>query len=250
VKTGSVAVGFLDPGEWSASFGQSLIDLYLTDAIGSRRMVPNGRQLRNYCGTGGLVAGRNEIAKKFLDDTECEWLFMVDSDMGFAPDTVDRLIDAADRYERPAVGALCFALRRAGHGDGHSDRHVIVPTLYDYVETDDDHGWQSIVDYPVDQLVQVAGTGAACLLLHRRALGKVRMEYGDRWFNPLSVGDKTFSEDLSFCMRLAAVKVPLHVHTGVRTSHYKGGVYLTEHAFVRQPELHAAPAPEGAAADA
>jgi hypothetical protein len=54
-------------------------------------------ELRELCGAAGIVEGRNSIAAAFLDKTECEWLFMVDSDMGFAPDTVDRLIEAADR---------------------------------------------------------------------------------------------------------------------------------------------------------
>jgi hypothetical protein len=37
-----------------------------------------------------------------------------------------------------------------------------------------------------------------------------------------------FSEDLAFCIRLAACGIPLHVHTGIRTTHDKGGVFLDE----------------------
>lgn len=233
--SGSVAVGFLDAGEWSYSFGQSLIDLYLTDACGSRRMVPRGKQLRNYCGTGGLVAGRNEIARQFLDATDCEWLFMVDSDMGFAPDTVDRLIKSADKYQRPVMGALCFALRRAETAPLHVTKYVTVPTIYDFVETDSEVGWLTVVDYPREQVTKVAGTGAACMLVHRRAFGKVRQTYGDRWFDPIThPHGTTFSEDLSFCVRLAACDIPLHVDTSVKTSHYKGGIYLDEAVFDAQ----------------
>lgn len=239
MKGGSVAVGFLDPGSWSHCFGQSLINLYLGDAVGSRRLVPHGKQLRNFCSTGGIVAGRNEIARQFLDLTECEWLFMVDSDMGFAPDTVDRLIASADRYERPVVGGLCFALRRERSTELHAQKYRVVPTVYAWEERDTEVGFRAVPDYPRDQLVPVSGTGAACMLVHRRALGKVRQKYGDRWFDPIThpTGPTTFSEDLSFCVRLSACDLPIHVDTSVKTVHDKGGVFLDEEEFDRQMVL-------------
>jgi hypothetical protein len=240
VKRGSVAVGFLDPGHWSHCFGQSLIDLYLTDAFGSKRLVPHGMQLRDNCQAGGIVAGRNDIARKFLDDTECEWLFMVDSDMGFSPDTVDRLIASADPVRRPVVGGLCFALRRETAGDCYGQKYVVVPTCYELVQSDAEVGFRSILDYPRDSLMQVSGTGAACLMIHRTALHRVRGKYGDKWFDPIThpVGPTTFSEDLSFCVRLAAIDLPVFVDTSVRTTHDKHGVFLDELEFDRSVALH------------
>lgn len=228
MKPGVVTVGFLHAGEWSASFGQSLKDLYLADAFGSQRIIPNGKELANYCGAGGLVSGRNEIAQQFLDNTDSEWLFMVDSDMGFASDTVDRLIEAAHPSERPVMGGLCFALSRNGRGDHHVTRFLTLPTLYEFVETDDDAGFLPMRAYPRDQVVKVDATGAACLIAHREALLKVRERYGS-WFEPIThPHGNTFGEDLSFCVRLAACDIPIHVDTSVKTSHYKGGVYLDE----------------------
>jgi GT2 family glycosyltransferase len=161
---------------------------------------------------------------------------MVDSDMGFAPDTVERLIASAHKYDRPVVGALCFALRRAASDALHVTRYVTIPTVYEFVERDDEVGFRSNPDYPRDQLVEVAGTGAACMIVHRRALFKVREKYGDEWFTPVThpTGKTTFSEDLSFCLRLAAAGIPVFVDTSVKTSHYKGGVYLDEGAFLAQ----------------
>lgn len=242
MKRGTVAVGFLDPGEWSHCFGQSLIDLYLADAHGSQRMVPHGKQLRNLCQAGGIVAGRNEIAQQFLDATECEWLFMVDSDMGFAADTVDRLIASADPVTRPVVGGLCFSLRRESPGEFYGTKYVVVPTCFEYVDTESEVGFRSIIDYPRDELLSVGGTGAACLLIHRTALHRIREKFGPCWFDHVThPGGTTFSEDLSFCVRLAAVDLPVFVDTSVRTTHDKHGVFLDEDEFDRCQALHRTP---------
>lgn len=244
MKPGTVAVGFLDPGEWSHCFGQSLIDLYLTDAFRSKRMVPHGKQLRDHCTAGGIVAGRNAIAGKFLDETDCEWLFMVDSDMGFAADTVDRLIDSADPTERPVVGGLCFSLRRDTAGEFYGQKYVVVPTCYEFVDSEDEVGFRSIIDYPRDSMLQVGGTGAACLIIHRNALVAVRDKFGPTWFDPITYpgGGPTFSEDLSFCVRLAACDLPVWVNTGIRTTHDKHGVFLDEDEYDRCRALHNIPA--------
>lgn len=243
MKPGTVAVGFLDPGRWSHCFGQSLIDLYLVDAFGSKRMVPNGNQLRQNAQAGGIVDGRNKIAAQFLDKTSCEWLFMVDSDMGFAPTTIDELIGSAHPVHRPVVGGLCFGLRKDAAGEFYGQKYVVVPTAYALVDDETEVGFQSIVGYPRDAMLQVDATGAACLLIHRSALDKVRERVGDHWFDHVATPDgaTTFSEDLSFCLRLSAVDVPVFVNTAVRTTHDKGGVFLDEDEFDRCRALHAVP---------
>jgi hypothetical protein len=243
ISRGGVVVGFLDNHHWSACFGLSLRDLYLRDAsTGEHRIIrPGGIELRKVAGTGGVPEGRNEIVREFLDATDGEWLWMVDTDMGFAPDTVDRLLDAADEHARPVVGALCFASRRATGGEFHSEINGIIPTIYGYVELEDEMGFCPVDSYPRGQLVKTAGTGAACLLMHRRVLRKARTKFGDAWFNPIThpsgnPGGKprTFSEDLSWCVRLASIDEPVYVHTGIRTVHHKGHVWLSEDMFLAQ----------------
>ncbi|MFI7042582.1 hypothetical protein ACIBI0_38395 [Microbispora rosea] len=245
MKRGAVTVGYLDAGQWSASFGLSYRDLCLFDAASSRRIVrPGGTELRQMCGTGGIAEGRNEVARAFLDTQDAEWLWFVDTDMGFRPDTVDRLVASADRYAAPVMGGLCFALRRTSPGGAlHAPEFAIIPTCYSYAEMDDEVGFLPMKDYGRDQVIKVAGTGAACLLIHRDVLTRVREQYGPAWFDPITHpsgyrgGRRVFSEDLSFCVRLAALDVPVHVNTAVKTSHEKGGVYLTEDAYDKQMAL-------------
>lgn len=241
MKRGTVVVGYLDDGHWSACFGLSYRDLLLHDMMGSNRIIrEGGKELRQLCGTGGIVAGRNKVTEQFLDATDGEWLWFIDTDMGFGADTVDRLVGYADQYRKPVVGGLCFKLTRQARGEFHAEKWMIQPTVYDLLEVDGEIGFLPRMGYERDTVVPAAGTGAACLLIHRRVLERVRAEHGDVWFDPithptgLKGKPRTFSEDLSFCVRLQSVDVPVHVATGVRTCHEKGGVFLDEDAFDRQ----------------
>jgi hypothetical protein len=72
-------------------------------------------------------------------------------------------------------------------------------TQPDAEEHDDKVGFRFIPDYPADELVEVSATGAACFVVHRTVLEKIRANYGDRWFDRVDHPRGTrFSEDLSF----------------------------------------------------
>lgn len=235
---GSVIVGLIDNGQWSACFGLSYRDLMLHDLGSKQRFYKAGvGEMRKVVGTMGVASARSQIAADFLDRTEGEWLFFIDTDMGFSPDTVDRLVSTAHPKNRPVVGGLCFSLRPLPAGDFYAERYGMQPTLYEYVELEDEVGFRPMLDYQRDAVVQVAGTGAACLLIHRTVLEKVRERCGDRWFDPIThpTGDKgkprSFSEDLSFCIRCQSVDIPIHVNTSVKTTHEKGALYLDESTF-------------------
>ena len=243
---GSVVPGFLDDGHWSACFGLSWSELLLWDLNGPRAVMNDKAQfLRKVAGTGGIPDGRNEVCRRFLD-SEGEWLRFIDTDMGFGPDTVARLMASADEHKRPVMGGLAFAQRRVEPGPFHAERYGIIPTIYDYTEIADEAGGPPEVGfmprqhYPRDTVTQASGTGAACMLIHRRALTKVRAQYGDEWFSiathptGLKGGPRHFSEDLSFCVRLQAVGIPVHVNTAVKTVHEKGGVFLEEELYLAQ----------------
>ena len=166
-----------------------------------------------------------------LDESKATWLFMVDSDMGFDPDTVDRLVESAGT-DHPVVGGLAFALKTDGRSSLHGIKYRPVPTLYDWVEDDKVAGFTPRLEYPRGELVKVAATGGACLLIRRDALAAVRDKYGDVWFDTIRhKKGGHFSEDLSFCIRLAGVDIATHVDTGIRTTHDKGGVFVDEAFF-------------------
>lgn len=235
----------VDGGEWAACFGLSWTEMMLFDQAVSQRMIrPGGQYLRKVAGTMGVAAGRNEICAAFLA-SDAEWLFMVDTDMGFAMDTVDRLVESAARNEARVLGALCFAQKQdpdLAPAPFYGARLRIQPTLYAYTEVDatGEKGFRSMTRYRRDGYQEVGATGAACLLIHRDALTAV----GRDPFTPMTVTsaggkgtNRTFSEDLSFCIRVSAAGFAVGVDTSIKTTHYKGGIYLDEVQFAMQQEM-------------
>lgn len=220
---GSVLLAYLHPNEISHSFHDSLNRLIGYDLANSARIVRGGGMAAFRCGSGGLVEARNKVVRHLLDQTSAEWLMLIDVDMGFEPDAVERLIDAADPVERPVVGGLCFGLKEV-ETDGMGGWLVRpFPTLYDWArDRDGTFGFRIRRDYQPNTLTRVAGTGAAFMLIHREVLAKIRAELGDVWFDQSKQTDgKPVSEDLSFCYRVNAAGYPVFVHTGVRTTHHK-----------------------------
>jgi hypothetical protein len=58
-------------------------------------------------------------------------------------------------------------------------------------------------------------------------------KYPGEWYHRIPARDGAMGEDLSFCMRAQALDIPIHVHTGVRTTHAKR-IWLSEHDFLAQ----------------
>lgn len=241
---GTVIPGFVDAQEWAACFGMSWADLLLYDQAGPQRIIRDGgKYFRNIAGCMGVASARNEIAHNFLA-TDGEWLFMVDTDMGFEPTTVDRLVASAEANKVPVLGALCFAQKKDPdliQGPMHAARLRIQPTIYRYAEIEKtgERGFRSVTKYFRDSFQYAAGTGAACILIHRSALLAVGPEPFMPITDPIGAGNgmpRTFSEDLSFCVRVQGAGMEMGVDTSIKTTHYKGGIFLDEVTFAMQEE--------------
>lgn len=233
VTPGSVVVGYLDNGSWSACFGLSYRDLTLYDFMRKRRIIRNGgKELRSLCTSGNLPDSRNDVVRAFLTTTDGEWLFFVDTDMGFPKEIVEDLIQTADVRESPVIGALCFAARRGPVLNMYADTYHVHPTMYE--KNPGKTGFTPYPLYPIDSLVPVDATGTAAILIHRSVLEAVQEKYGTDWFSRIRTEDDDgyYSEDLSLCIRLAELGIPMHVNTGVRTIHHKGLVYLDEDLYL------------------
>lgn len=218
---GEVVAAWVHPTEVDASFMHSMLALVGRELLGEQRLL---QWMPTRCGSGGIIAARNEVASAFLE-SESEWLWWVDTDMGFAPDALDRLLAVADPESAPFVGGLCFAqMERAPDGMGGFVTEII-PALYQWHEGSDGRsGFVSWRNYPRNTVAEVAGTGSAFVLIHRTVFEKVaeQFEHGhwyDRMVNPLT--GQLLGEDLSFCARARMAGFRIHVDTGIRTTHRK-----------------------------
>lgn len=218
----------------STSFTQSLMAMLIHDSMNRQHLtsplfLPT-TPLR-------LADNRNMACRIMLDESDADWLLFIDSDMGFPPDAVDLLLAAADPASVPAIGALCFGMRK-GEPDGMGGYDSLpFPTIFDWRQ--EPPGFIVRHDYARDAITRVAATGAAFLMLHRSVLEAMRAGAGDTWFDraKLSPETDTMGEDMSFCLRLGGFGLPIYVHTGVRTTHLKpvhvDETFYREQRFVR-----------------
>ncbi len=224
VAANRVVIAFIHPGETSAYFTTSLIGSLLYDRATARRIV----NLFNEWSSANVSASRNNLTARFLDETDADWLWWIDADMGWDPDALDRLLEVADPETHPIVGGLCFG----ASGD------ALFPTIYQWAEIDGQLTTVRIRDYERDGVVQCAATGAAFVLIHRSVLEQMREREFSKafpWFQETELGGQPVGEDLTFCIRAGLLKHKVHVHTGVKVGHHKSTL-LTEALFDAQRE--------------
>jgi hypothetical protein len=210
--TSQVVIGYVHPGTVRAEFCASLLAVCMEGATPVAQVLA--------VGSGPNIShARNTVCRQFLEQDRADWLFMCDTDMWFERDMIDRLTAAADPAARPVLGALCFS-QNTDNGGGEP-----YPTMYELTERPGgDLAFVRYKRWPEDTVMRVAGTGAAALLIHRRALEAVEKRAADPaapWFRESQTKTALMGEDLTFCLRCAAAGIPVHVHTGVRAGHMK-----------------------------
>jgi glycosyltransferase involved in cell wall biosynthesis len=218
--------------EVTHSFSQSLLHLMLHDASHGGHIVDGG-YIPTRCGTNGLVGARNLAIKTFLEVGKGDWLLWVDTDMGFERDSVEKLLAVADPIERPIVGGLCFGQKETDEDGYFGYRTSARVTIFNWVQTDPNNpAWFTArAWYPPNSVVPCAGTGSAFILIHKTVFERIAEEYGPVWYDQLKGDDgELIGEDISFCVRANALQFPIHVHTGVRTTHMKH-LWLSETDF-------------------
>lgn len=152
IPRAGVYVGNISAGQNSTTFTRSLANL--VDFDRSHQLGVFRGVLWQESGA-NISKGRNELASKFLATEDGEWLLLIDSDMEYPPEVIIRLLACSVLTGARMVGGLCVFIGALGP----------IPTLYQYRTHDAITGVQ--FDYPDDTQLQVAATGAACLMVHR-----------------------------------------------------------------------------------
>jgi hypothetical protein len=226
-KADTVVIAFIHPGQMSAYFTTSLLATMLYDVKGGRHVAG----LLNEWSSANVSSPRNNLTRQFVDDYTADWLLWIDSDMGWEPDAVERLLAVADPAKAPIVGGLCFGM--AGG--------KLFPTIYQLAQRDGALTTIRVGEFPDDSMLQCAATGAAFLLIHRSVLVAIRAREFNKtfpWFQEGELNGLPSGEDVTFCLRAGLCGFPVHVNTGVAIGHHKSQL-LTLEAFREQstPEV-------------
>ncbi len=173
--------------------------------------------------TGSLGMERDMAVVNFLN-TDSEWLFWTDTDMGFKRDTVRNLMAAG----APIVGGLYFGQSSFRKDEYGGYELATWPLVYDY--TEDKKAYRPRMEYARDSLITCDGTGSGLILIHRSVFETIAGKQGkNEWYAPHPVY-RGRSEDLSFCTRAQDAGYDIHVDTRVKATHHKN-IWLGEQYY-------------------
>lgn len=226
--TDRVVIAYIHPGETSAYFTQSLMNLLMFDQATSRRVVG----CLNEWSSANVSSSRNSLTQQFLDNYDAEWLLWIDADMAFEHNSLDRLLQSANKDTHPIVGGLCFGATMGR----------LFPTIYQMAKNADAAiTTVRVNDYPQDSLVPCAATGSAFVLIHRTVLEDMRAKNFNAafpWYQETELAGQPCGEDITFCLRAGIVGHAVHVDTGLLIGHHKSTV-LDHATFQAQKEAAA-----------
>lgn len=136
---------------------------------------------------GSLVYHSRNILAQAAVDNDMDYVLWIDSDMAFAPDTFDKLLEDIQKPGVDMVAPIMFCRREP-----------FDPVIYDGVK----YGFGEVAanimhDYPRNSLFEVDAVGFGMILMKTEVIKSVQTEFGKNPFN-LVPG---FGEDLSFCIR-------------------------------------------------
>ena len=230
----AVTVAYVHSENVSHSWHLAMREMLAHDISHNRRVIAGGWIATRY-GTGGIAKARNETVEAFLAQP-FGWLMWVDTDMGFPGDGVDRLCQFADPVFRPIVGGLCFGMDVASDFDHTMTTRA---TIYDWAGDNHDSGLVVRNDYLPNELTRCTATGSAFVLVCRNVFVEVAKKFGPEWYSPMRYKSNrmVMGEDLSFCLRCGALNIPVHVHTGIKTTHHKAA-WLSESLHQRLRAHH------------
>ena len=210
---GSVAVGYIHGGMVHARFMRSLINVMSHDAEHDK-IIANFYESES----SDIVQNRNYVVKGFLERGEAEWLWFVDTDIILKPDTLYRLMEIADRDDKPIVTAMYFSYLT-------HEVHFPLPLMFNRLGSGE---YRSLEGFGRDP-IRIDGCGMGCCVIHRSVLQAIEKAYDGIdpwvWFGrdvTWMKGKQTrLGEDFTFCSRASKLGFSLWGHCGVQVDHIK-----------------------------
>lgn len=152
--------------------------------------------------SGSLVyESRNKLAKQAVT-MGMDYVMWFDSDMIFPEDTLLRMLE--HMKDKEIVSGLYF--KRAT---------PFSPVIYkSYTETEEGLEWEDYLDYPKNEVFEVAGMGFGCVMMKTEVLLDLALNY-KAWFQPI----KNCGEDMSFCYRAKELGHKIYCDSSIKCGH-------------------------------
>ena len=160
--------------------------------------------------TGTLIDyGRNQLVSRFLHYTNSDWVMMLDSDVAFEYDIIDKLLEMAEATESKICSGW-YNIRING---------VPMPIIHRFLE--DNVSEIHAVSENDPMYFKADGVGAGALLVHRDVFKALQGTYGPYFFKFVHVAEITVTEDFWFCRNAKSLGFDIYVHRDVHLPHYK-----------------------------
>jgi len=147
-----------------------------------------------------ILEARTAIVRAFLDESDAEWAWFLDTDSIFGSDLLPRLLKTAQAKKAKVLAGLVFILDKK--------RGSIYPNIFMYHDPRQpgEGRYKHAATWP-EEPFEVDGTGGACLLVHREVLEAIGEKYKDTSYpwQDERVDDNTGlmeGEDLVFCQKV------------------------------------------------
>lgn len=167
----------------------------------------------------GLAAHKaaNNLAREFLEQSKKDTLLLVDDDMSFEHDALERLRSKKENWKYDIVSGLSYT-------KGDSSKPIVLKLIreqpqYPQSRVGEIYGFYT--GYKEGETEPVATTGMAFTLIRRKVLEKmVELEGTPPEYVYFFEYEKGLeSEDISFCRKARNEKFRIGVDTGVKIGH-------------------------------
>jgi len=210
-----IDVAWIDPGYVTGNFAHSI-------ASAVKDMEYFGCAGRIFRASTSIpIRSRNMVVEEFLQDSDSEWLWLIDADMVFDKGHVMKLWNTAFDKGAKMVSGLAFIFKHSGKP---------VPSFYmsGGEIPDEEFAEGDLVNMPgwvPDEATPVAATGLASSLVHREVFEAMPFERqeGYRWFDfhRRARSGELFGEDLQFFVRAKELDYQLWLEPDATTWHVK-----------------------------
>ena len=191
----------VNPICWGIPFDEVVFAKWVKHMLGRIRIQPWDDS--NFAGSTYLPDARNLIHSRFLEESKCEFLMMLDSDVLPPPGFEHVLMKHMEA--NPEVRMVGGWYRKKDH--------PYPPVVYHWDKVDENHIelWMQYREDEIGQgLAQVDGAGAGCWLMHR----SVAEAIGPKPYNMNQGG-----EDLHLCTKVKAAGYKMWIDWDIRCAH-------------------------------